>query len=91
MEKLFGLKEKFQQSLILTASRINSRNASVFLESGRSIDMLHTFLLKKRDEDGETHPELISWLDRFEINKEEAALDFWYDIHKGIHETLREF
>jgi glyceraldehyde-3-phosphate dehydrogenase (ferredoxin) len=91
MEKLFGLKEKFQQSLILTASRINSRNASVFLESERSIDLLHTFLLKKRDEDGETHPELLSWLERFEINKEEAALDFWYDIHKGIHETLREF
>ncbi len=31
------------------------------------------------------------WLKRFETDKREAALDFWYETHKGIAETLSEF
>ena len=27
----------------------------------------------------------------FEKDKQEAALGFWYDMHKGIQESLREF
>jgi hypothetical protein len=27
----------------------------------------------------------------FEKNKHEAALSFWYEMHKGIQESLREF
>ena len=30
-------------------------------------------------------------IDRFEKDKTEAALDFWYEVHKGTHEALREF
>jgi glyceraldehyde-3-phosphate dehydrogenase (ferredoxin) len=47
--------------------------------------------MKKRDEDGVQDAELEQWLQRFEDDKKSAALDFWYEIHKGIHETLSEF
>lgn len=91
IDSLFGFKEKFLKSLVLTASRINSRNSSIFWESERSIDFIHSFLKKKHDEDGVNDEELMEWIKRFEKNKLSAALDFWYDIHKGIHETLKEF
>ena len=91
VEQLFDLKEEFNNSLKLTASRINSRNASIFWESERNVDFIYSFLLKKHNEDGVDDPRLIEWLRRFNDNKAKAALDFWYDIHKGIHESLREF
>lgn len=91
IEKLFGLKEQFLKSIKLTASRINSRNASVFWESERNIDFVFTFLKKKRSDDGVVNDELNLWVKRFEENKFDAALEFWYEIHKGVHETLREF
>jgi len=91
IEQLFGIKEEFLASLKLTASRINSRNASTFWESERNIDFIHSFLLKKQNEDGVDDPSLRDWLKRFSDDKYKAALDFWYDIHKGIHESLREF
>jgi glyceraldehyde-3-phosphate dehydrogenase (ferredoxin) len=91
VEQLFGFKEEFVESLRLTASRINSRNASIFWETERNIDFVHSFLLKKHNEDGVDNPKLIEWINRFNEDKNKAALDFWYDIHKGIHESLREF
>ncbi len=89
--ELFGVKDEFLKSLKLTASRINSRNASVFWESERSIDFIHLFLKKKRNEDGDDSAELADWITRFDKDRKEAALNFWYEIHKGVHETLREF
>jgi glyceraldehyde-3-phosphate dehydrogenase (ferredoxin) len=89
--ELFGQKDNFLKSLKLTATRINSRNASSFWENERSIDFIYMFLKKKHIEDGDNNPDLIIWLQKFEQNKKEAALDFWYEIHKGIHETLKEF
>ena len=35
--------------------------------------------------------ELLKWIEYFEREKQEAALAYWYEIHKGIHESLREF
>lgn len=90
IEKLFGQKEKFLRSIELTASRINSRNASVFWESRRNVEYVHTFLRKKAD-GGDKSPALASWLERFDADPHKAALDFWYEIHKGVHESLREF
>jgi glyceraldehyde-3-phosphate dehydrogenase (ferredoxin) len=90
IEKLFGNKEKFLKSISLTASRINSRNASVFWEGKRNIEYVHTFL-KKQLQSGQKHPELKKWVDMFDNNSEEAGLNFWYEIHKGIHESLKEF
>jgi glyceraldehyde-3-phosphate dehydrogenase (ferredoxin) len=90
IDKLFGYKKEFLDSLHQTAIRINSRNASIFWETERNIDFVHRFLIKKQEEDGETNPELDNWLIRFNEDKEKTAFDFWYEIHKGIHETLRE-
>ena len=91
VERLFGMKEAFLQNVSMTASRINSRNAGVYWETERCLDFVHSFLRRKRDVDGETAPELAQWLDRFEKDKHEAGLAFWYEMHKGIQESLREF
>ena len=90
IDKLFGQKEKFLRSISLTASRINSRNAGIFWESKRNIEYVHTFLQKKTLT-GDKSPELKLWLGKFNENAKTAALDFWYEIHKGVHESLREF
>jgi glyceraldehyde-3-phosphate dehydrogenase (ferredoxin) len=90
VEKLFGGKELFMKSITLTASRIHSRNASIFWESEKSIDYVYRFLKKKLDEDN-NNESLKKWVDAFEDNKQEAALAFWYEVHKGAHERLREF
>jgi glyceraldehyde-3-phosphate dehydrogenase (ferredoxin) len=41
--------------------------------------------------DGNTDTELLEWIDRFAKDRHEASLSFWYEVHKGIHESLREF
>lgn len=91
LDSLFGLKKEYLENVKLTASRLNSRNASVLWESERSIDFIFHFLKKKRDEEGVTDPALGEWITRFETDKKEAALEYWYEIHKGIQESLSEF
>jgi glyceraldehyde-3-phosphate dehydrogenase (ferredoxin) len=91
VQQLFGLKDEFLRNLRLTASRINSRNAAIFWESRRNIDFVYQFLLKKKHEDGVENSELDRWLEKFELDIHDSALDFWYEIHKGIHEMFREF
>ena len=91
MGTLFGLKDQYLENIAVTASRINSRNSSIFWESERSADLIHTFLRRKREVEGDSRPELLVWLDKFQKDKREAALEYWYEIHKGIHESLREF
>ena len=88
---LYGQKEAFLKRLAITASRINSRNSSIFWESDRCVDFVATFLRRHREVDGNTDAELLAWLERFEKDPHEAALSFWYEVHKGIHESLREF
>jgi len=90
IDKLFGQKESFLRSVNLTASRINSRNASVFWESSRNIDYVHTFLNKLKNS-GITSERLEYWIKAFDKHPGNAAIDFWYEIHKGVHESLREF
>jgi glyceraldehyde-3-phosphate dehydrogenase (ferredoxin) len=91
MENIFGEKDAFLSSLNMTASRITSRNASVFWESERNMDMVFTFLKNKKETDGVSHPEIDRWIDFFTRDKHAAAYEFWYEIHKGIHEMLREY
>jgi glyceraldehyde-3-phosphate dehydrogenase (ferredoxin) len=74
----------------MTASRITSRNASVFWESERNIDMVHAFLKNKKQE-GVDSKELDDWIEFFNRDKHAAAYEFWYEIHKGAHELLREY
>ncbi|MBI5219420.1 MAG: aldehyde ferredoxin oxidoreductase [Bacteroidia bacterium] len=86
-----GMKDKLLKCTRKIASRINSRNSSVCWESERNIDYVFTFLKRKQAVENCTDPELLKWIEYFEKDKHAAALDFWYDIHKGAHETLREF
>ena len=91
VESLYGLKEKYLQNNVITASRINSRNSSLFWESERSIDLVYQFLKRKQVVENSANAELVKWIELFEKDKQEAALSFWYEIHKGIQESLREF
>jgi len=91
LEELYGIKDKFIHNLKLTATRINSRNASIFWESERTVDFLYRFLRRKADEDNVRDQDLERWIKAFEEDKFEAALQFWFEIYKGIHESLREF
>ncbi len=91
MESLYGLKEQYLRNGHVTASRINGRNSSVFWESERSVDIIYTFLQRKHIVDKNNDPELIKWLNFFNKDKHEAAMSFWYEMHKGIQESLRDF
>ena len=91
VENIFGEKEAFLNAINMTASRVTSRNASVFWESERNMDMVFTFLKNKKKIDGVSHPDLDHWVDFFTRDKHAAAYEFWYEMHKGIHESLREY
>jgi glyceraldehyde-3-phosphate dehydrogenase (ferredoxin) len=88
---LFDLKDELQKTIAITATRINSRNASIFWESKRNYDFIHTFLKRKKEIDGDNSKEIASWIEMFEKDREETALTFWYEIHKGIAESLKEY
>jgi glyceraldehyde-3-phosphate dehydrogenase (ferredoxin) len=90
VDALYGMKERFLAQVAITASRINSRNASIFWESERTVDFVETFLKRMHVVDGVTDSELIRWIKRFETDKPEAALGFWCEIQKGILESLKE-
>jgi glyceraldehyde-3-phosphate dehydrogenase (ferredoxin) len=91
VESLYGLKKQFLKAISETASRINGRNSSVFWESNRNIEIIYTFLKRKQTVEGNNDAELLKWIEKFEADKKEAALNFWYEIHKGIHESLKEY
>jgi glyceraldehyde-3-phosphate dehydrogenase (ferredoxin) len=91
VEALYGMGKSFVEKVRMTASRINSRNASVFWEASRNADLVYEFLKRRRDVGNVDRPELSEWIGRFEKDRREAALDFWYEMHKGAHESLLEF
>lgn len=91
IESLYGQREQFMDKIAQTASRITSRNASQFWESERNIDYIYTYLKRKNEVDKDNRPELMEWIKKFDTDRKEAAFEFWYEIHKGIHESLRDF
>ncbi|HNW43148.1 MAG TPA: aldehyde ferredoxin oxidoreductase N-terminal domain-containing protein [Elusimicrobiales bacterium] len=88
VEHIWGDSARFLNVIKETAGRLNSRNVAVFWESERNIDFIFAFLKRKRDVDGDKAPELETWIKAFETDKPGAALDFWFEIRKGISETL---
>ena len=88
VERVWGNSARFLEVIKATAGRINSRNVAVFWESERNIDYLVGFLKRKRDTEGDKNPELEKWLKAFEADRHGAALDFWFEVRKGISETL---
>lgn len=91
MGSLYGCSEQFLRAIDVLASRLNSSNSPIFWESERNIDYLHTFMKRKKEIDNDPHPELATWLEKFEQDRIEAAREFWYEILKGINENLRDF
>jgi len=91
VQALYGLGKEFVEKVKMTAGRINSRNSSVFWEAGRNADLVYEFLKRRRDVGNVHGPDLDEWIARFEKDRREAALDFWYEMHKGAHESLLEF
>jgi glyceraldehyde-3-phosphate dehydrogenase (ferredoxin) len=90
VESIWGKGREMLLNTHITARRINCRNASVFWESIRSIDFIHTFLRRQSETPGNADPDLLAWLERFDKDKHAAAFDYWYEIRKGIDESLRE-
>ena len=88
--KLYNKKNEFIESTKNISSWINSRNASSFWESERNMDLIHTFINNKFQEKSDVL-ELNYWYERFNVNKQEAAFEYWYEIHKGIHESLKDY
>ncbi|OGR45524.1 MAG: aldehyde ferredoxin oxidoreductase [Elusimicrobia bacterium GWA2_61_42] len=88
VEHLWGNSARFLEVIKATAGRLNSRNVAVFWESERNMDYVMSFLKRKRDVEGDKNPELDKWIKAFEADKRGAALDFWFEIRKGISETL---
>jgi glyceraldehyde-3-phosphate dehydrogenase (ferredoxin) len=89
--ELYGLQDQYLGRISITASRINSRNSSCYWEPKRAVDFIHTFLRRKKEVEGDASSELANWLSIFDKDPNEAGLAFWYDIHKGVQESLREF
>jgi glyceraldehyde-3-phosphate dehydrogenase (ferredoxin) len=54
-------------------------------------NMVFEFSKNRKRIDGTSHPELDHWIAFFTRDKHAAAYEFWYELHKGIHETLREY
>ena len=90
MDSLYNRKEQFLHAVDVLASRLNSRNCPTFWESERNIDFIHTFLKRKRDVDNDPNPELAVWIEKFAKDKVEGAKSFWYEMLKGIDESLLE-
>ncbi len=88
IEELFENKEIFLKSIKEIAVRIHSRNVSIFWDSQRNIDFLHQFLIRLQTVKKEKNISLSYWNDRFDQSPKEAAFDFWYEIRKGIDESL---
>jgi glyceraldehyde-3-phosphate dehydrogenase (ferredoxin) len=87
---VFGAGEGYMERIKDTAVRINTRNAAVFWESERNIDLMVSFLERKHEVDRDASPELLRWLDYFRKDRREAALEFWFETRKGIDESFME-
>jgi glyceraldehyde-3-phosphate dehydrogenase (ferredoxin) len=88
---VYGLKEEYLSSLRVAASRINSRNSAIYWESEKNLEFVSSFLRRRRDVEGDSSPELAAWIAAFEKDPREAGLDYWFEIRKGIDESLRDF
>ena len=88
VESLYGLGKEYLERIKLTAEKLISRNAATFWESERSIDYVITFLKRKKEVDKVKDPDLDMWLEKFKKDKKTAAIDYWYEIHRGIQETI---
>ncbi|HCM28794.1 MAG TPA: aldehyde ferredoxin oxidoreductase [Treponema sp.] len=91
LNSLYDCGSSYAASVSVAASRINSRNSSVYWESERNIRFVSTFLERILTSEKKDDPELLKWVNAFRENPAEAALNFWFEVRKGIDESLRDF
>jgi glyceraldehyde-3-phosphate dehydrogenase (ferredoxin) len=85
---LFGKEDEFKDATRELARRIGSRNSTVFWESRRNVDFTASALQRMREAGGCRDPQLDAWIERFRREPDQAAIDFWFEIRKGIDEYL---
>jgi glyceraldehyde-3-phosphate dehydrogenase (ferredoxin) len=90
IEAIYGKNADILLNSHITSRRINCRNASVLWESELCIDFVWGYLKRQKEVAKVEDKSLDYWLERFAENKQEAALDYWYEIRKGIDESLGE-
>lgn len=90
VQAIFGKGAELKLNTHITSRRINCRNASVFWESERNVDLVFEYLKRQKHIINNDDTDLDFWLNRFDEDKHAAALDYWYEIRKGIDESLRE-
>jgi len=87
---IYGEKANLLLNAHITSRRINCRNAAVFWEAERTIDIVYQYLLNQKIEAKVGDDSLDYWITRFTEDKQQAAMDYWYEIRKGIDESLGE-
>ncbi len=90
IESVYGKEYDIVLNSHITSRRINCRNTSVFWVAERNMDFVLEYLKRQKEVLGVKDESLDYWLQRFAENKKEAALDYWYEIRKGIDENLKE-
>jgi hypothetical protein len=60
---------------------------SVFWESGRVVDIIYEYLQSWKDL-GLGDPSLESWMERFKVNRTEAARDYWQAMYAGMQDSF---
>lgn len=90
IKAIFGDGHDLLLNAHITSRRINCRNAAVFWESERSIDFVYQYLLRQKCVLKVEDESLDMWIVRFTEDKHQAALDYWYEIRKGIDASLGE-
>ncbi len=91
IDAIYGKKESYLASISSAASRINSRNAGIYWESTRNVELVRTFLERLQKIESNADPVLGQWVEAFQKDPAEAALNFWFEVRKGIDESLRDF
>jgi len=90
-QALYGKGEAYLGAISVAASRVNSRNASIYWESEWNIDFVRSFLERVLTVEKKDNPDLRYWVEQFQKDRHEAALQYWFEVRKGIDESLRDF
>ena len=91
MGLVYGLKDEYLAAISVAASRINSRNSAVFWESEADLELVRTFLKRRRDVEKDPSPVLETWIQAFDTDPKEAALDFWFRDEEGYRRVASGF
>ncbi len=85
---LYNMQKEYVEAIDVATEKIVSRNKAFFWVGRRSTDFVYHFLKRKQEVDKCDHPELAKWIEAFEKDKNEAALSFWYEMHRGMLESF---